>query len=337
MQASFPGGNGKLVVSVEGCDRYHRYLAATPWTGGALTPITETCAQADQSGARDIDVTSPDASPDGTLVIARQMDSWYAPEYGSESQFTTVRPDGTDRRLLPFPEGTGFGDDPSFSPRGDRFAFGSGGYDDSAAIWATNLDGSRTWPIRATRDCGPPERTNCVDFLEPRWSPDGKLIATVVRQRGYSLKEGFPVKAGIWLIRARDGKLVRRVAKHGGWVDWSPDGSKLVYGTSYHRAGTRAAGGNLYIVSRKGGHAREFVHREAIAETDPAWSPDGRWISWVSLRFDGGGDVYWRIHASLWRKRVSGGRPQRLATLPSPDVEEAEYNPPELTWLPEPR
>lgn len=335
--ASFPGRNDDLVVAVEGCDRYHRYLATTPWTGGPLIPITEQCAQADATGNPGIEVHSPDASPDGQTIIASQEEDRYAPESSFRRFFTTLRPDGSARQYLQFPAGIDYAGGASFSPRGDRYAFDDDGRYSDSSIWATKLDGSDAWRIRKSTECGPPERNNCVAFLNPRWSPDGKLIAVVVENRQYNLREPFPVEPGIWLMRARDGRLMRRVAKHGGWVDWSPDGSKLVYGTPYRRSGTRASGGNLYVVSRNGGKARELVHRDAIAETDPAWSPDGRWISWISLRFEGGGDVFWTIKASLWRVRARGGRPQRIRSLPRVGVEEGEYNAPQLTWLPRPR
>jgi Tol biopolymer transport system component len=341
-QAAFPGANGPLVVSVEGCSFEQRYLATMPWRGGALTPITPQCDVADQSGEVGYDVISPDASPDGRTIIAVQQATPYDSVSGPpDFSFTTLRPDGSERKTTPLPHSEHCcAHTPSFAPDGLRFAFDddqpSGGQ--GGSIWETRLDGTGTRAIRRHPPCGPEHgRRNCSPFQNPRWSPDGKLIAIVVGMRGYDLSEPYPVKPGIWLIRARDGKLVRRIAKHGGWVDWSPDGRRLVYGTSYGRAGTRAAGGNLYVVGRDGRKVRQLVHREAIAETQPTWSPDGRSVAWVSLRFEGGGDVSWDIHASLWRVRASGGKPKRIGGLPSPEVEEGDYQTPELTWLPEPR
>ena len=161
----------------------------------------------------------------------------------------------------------------------------------------------------------------------------------MVQSRVYNRRARVPVKPGIWLMRAADGRLVRRVAKHGDWVDWSPDGRFLVYGTPFRQKIERtggASGGNLYVVDRRGRRTRTLVHRENIAETEPTWSPDGRSISFVSFRF-GAGDVSSRIQASLWRVRASGGTPRWVQTLPSPEVEEAWYDVPTLAWLPQPR
>jgi Tol biopolymer transport system component len=324
-QASFPGRNGDFVVAVEGCGQENHYLAKTPWTGGPLTALTAPCQYATSEGETSLDVYSPDAAPDGQSVLALQVEYPYHPESGPRPlSFTQVPADGGERSRIPLPSQIQYVEHPpSFAPDGQRFAFWGSTVSferPETDIFAMRLDGSGTREISG-RDA----------FTQPRWSPDGKLVAVVVSQYSNS-----SIKPGIWLVRARDGRRVRRVAKHGGWVDWSPDGRHLVYATTFTRAGTRAAGGNLYVVSRQGGKARRLVSRDAIAETDPAWSPDGRWIAFVSLRFEGGGDVSWRIHASLWRVRARGGRPQRIESLPGPSVDEGYYDPPELTWLPLP-
>jgi dipeptidyl aminopeptidase/acylaminoacyl peptidase len=323
-EAAFPGRNGPLVVAVEVCGVEHRYLASTPWRGGPLTPLTPECQRTQQEGQPGLDVWAPDAAPDGSGVLAVQREYPYEIQSGDcPCAFTFVPADGTERRKIPYPPHIGYAEEVSLSPSGDRFAYQAylRQQEPETDVFETRIDGSRTREISG-RDA----------FTQPRWSPDGKLIAVVVNQY-----DRTKLKPGIWLIRAGTGRLVRRVAKQGAWVDWSPDGRKLVYGTFYGRSGGRATGGNLYVVGRNGRKARELVHRDAIAEANPAWSPDGRWISWVSLRFDGGGDVFWRIHASLWRVRSSGGKPQRIRSLPSPDVDEGEYNTPGLTWLPRPR
>lgn len=78
------------------------------------------------------------------------------------------------------------------------------------------------------------------------------------------------------------------------------------------------------------------MHRENIAETEPVWSPDGRWVAFLSLRL-GGGDPPGPIRLSLSRVRASGGKLKRIGTLPAPRLDESEWERPSLTWLPRPR
>jgi len=327
--ASFPGENGKLVAAVDGCGGHgSRHLVAPPWRGGPLTPITTRC---------DVDFVQPDASPDGETIIAVQEED--QGESGRRQfAFTTVAPDGSNRQRIALPDEVSFAGWPSFAPDGERFAFADDhpdGFFGGSSIWEMRLDGSGARTIREHPPCGPDfDRQNCSALLEPRWSPDGELIAVVVSNRRYDVDGGFPMRRGIWLLDADTGEPVRRIARTGAWVDWSPAGRRLVYSSYYTRSGNRAAGGTIYVIRRDGSNRRALVDRNAIAETEPTWSPDGRFIAWVSVRFSGGGDVHWDIDATLWRMRVRGGKPRKTHTLPSPGVEEGYYNIPELTWLP---
>ena len=340
--ASFPGANGPFVLAVEGCDRYHRHLATMPAHGGPLTPITEPCAQADEAGGVDRDVFAPDVSADGRTVVALQEETTYDEEAGPRGfSYVVLGVDGANRRtLVPPAPFAGYGAVPSFAPDGTRFAITQPAGLGSTSIRAVRVDGSRVSLIRFSRECGPPDRSrNCTEYRSPRWSPDGRYLAVVVNSLIYSSRAPVPVKPGIWLIRASDGKLVRRVATRGGRVDWSPDGRHLVYGTSYRQADELeggASGGDLYVVDREGRRTRTLVRRTGVADTEPVWSPDGRTIAFVSLRL-GGGDVSFRVRASLWTVRAEGGTPRKVRDLPEPETEEGEFDAPGLAWAPRPR
>ena len=313
-QASFPGENGPLVLSLEGC-YLQGYLAELPWRGGALTPITERCPE-DESVHPYFEF--PQAAPDGQSVLA--VDS-----YGDGGTFVVAR-DGT---VTPVPGG---GETPSFAPSGRRIVFAgqSRRKPRTYGIWTQRLDGSglrRIW-----KGCRP---SDCAPYVNPQWSPDGKLLAVERDLNDGPCCPSTRLKYHIALMRVRDGKVLRRLTSRGQEPDWSPDGQWLVYRTPWHQHERRegATGGNLHVVSRDGTKKRLLLHREKLAETHPTWSPDGRWIGFVSL-YTGSGDVGFRVVPKLWRIRPRGATPEKIKNLPQVDDDEG-YVAPQLSWLPE--
>ncbi len=67
-------------------------------------------------------------------------------------------------------------------------------------------------------------------------------------------------------------------------------------------------GGDLWIADRAGGTARRLTSTPAV-ESDPHFSPDGRWIAFSSNR-SGNQDVY--------VVSAAGGEPRRLTWYPAP-------------------
>ena len=68
-------------------------------------------------------------------------------------------------------------------------------------------------------------------------------------------------------------------------IAWSPDGKQLCY-TAKKVAGAAAAAStdsDLYIVSVDGGDARNVTDGMEGYEIDPCWSPDGRWLAFLSM------------------------------------------------------
>ena len=66
-------------------------------------------------------------------------------------------------------------------------------------------------------------------------------------------------------------------------------------------------GGDLWIVGRDGGDARRLTSTPAV-ESDPHFSPDGKWIAFTSTR--SGGPAVYVVSAD-------GGEPRRLTWSPA--------------------
>jgi Tol biopolymer transport system component len=326
--ATFPGRNGNLVVALDTCEFNPHLRAYTPG-GRSLGPLTRPCETLGAGEDEEPIVRaahSPDWSPDGRRLVFRQR----GPE---PDGLYVAAADGTGAQPIP---GTGGGYEPSFAPDGRRIA-----YMEDGAVWTVAVDGSERRRLRARASC-PPSRSNCTFLGQPRWSPDGRRIAVVVEQFAYGPGRPPSPLPGIWLLDAGSGKLVRRVVRSDGIrtqsdVDWSPDGRRLAYRTSFQQDELRggASGGNVYAVRADGRGRRLLVHRERYAETVPRWSPDGRWIAWIGLSFTAG-DVAFDVTPTVYRRRVAGGRPQLVRRLPRPYVEEADYFAPQLAWQPLP-
>ena len=78
----------------------------------------------------------------------------------------------------------------------------------------------------------------------------------------------------------------------------SPDGESIVSSVL----------AKLYVADRDGGEPRRLVD-DGVWAFKPTYSPNGRWIAYVTWSLDGGGHIY--------RVRARGGRPERLTETPA--------------------
>jgi Tol biopolymer transport system component/predicted Ser/Thr protein kinase len=103
----------------------------------------------------------------------------------------------------------------------------------------------------------------------PIFSPDGKQVAFTSNRMG---------RFNPYITSARDQeRLVRDMGLTGGYpVDWSPDGKNLLWWGD----------DDLWVVPVDGGKPDNLTRSPRFGEQTGAFSPDGRWIAYVSNESD---------------------------------------------------
>ncbi len=186
--------------------------------------------------------------------------------------------------------------DPVISPDGERVAFvvtrldrKNNGY--RSAIWMVASDGSEA-PYQYTSE----EALNS----SPRWSPDGSLLAFVSNRTGRNQAHVMPTRGGeSWQVTSGDDPVSD--------ISWSPDGSSIYFvrktgekfnsetdTTVIRTLRNRMDGEGFWDGRRRqifraqvaGGGDAEQVTSGDWDSTQPAVSPDGTTIAFVSNRSD---------------------------------------------------
>ncbi len=153
-------------------------------------------------------------------------------------------------------------------------------------VWIVDLD--RGTHVRLTFDA--------ASESGPTWSPDGERVAYIRRGPGtYRVlaKEATGVGSEVVVFESEGGMEP---------VDWSPDGRfLLIEGIGLF--------GDLWVVSVEGEEEPVHFASTPFAEHSGRFSPDGRWIAYVSNE-SGRPEIYirpWPLSGGKWQVSTAGG------------------------------
>ena len=213
--------------------------------------------------------TEPAISPDGSRITYSSdedepgnFDIYVIDVHGGKSQRLTreVSQDGS----------------PAWFPDGSSLAFVSDRTGQQSVWTVGQLGGTATFLVAN------------ADY--PAVSPDGRFIAFS------RVAPGGLLRICVAPLDSADSVRMLTGPREGAWdhVDpaWSPDGSKICYGTRH----------DLWVVPFNGGRASRLTHDKSLT-SEPVWSPDGRYVYYSSNRED----TY-----ALWRVSARGGTPERV-------------------------
>ena len=220
--------------------------------------------------SNDKDESEPAWSPDGTRVVfVREMGRFSR----SGELFVKTIGRGRAKRLL---SDTTVSDerDPAWSPDGDWISFSSAAGIDGASTYAFNVRTRKLVPIAT-------ERENSV-VGEGAWSPGGNEFVYSESYEGSELYvQSFP---GYGTAR----ELVSQGTLYAHNLDWSPDGSKLLF------ARGNDSDWDLFVYDFASDSQAPLREEDADQTLDPigaaenardlpgSWSPDGGFITYYS-------------------------------------------------------
>ncbi len=180
-------------------------------------------------------------------------------------------------------------DQPAFSPDGEQIAFRS--ERQGGGIFVMGRTGEA---VRRVVPFG----------YRPAWSPDGTRLALATENVDLN-PQNSETRGELWVADVRTGATRRITEVDASMPAWSPHGQRLAF---FHRLSQ--PGGHIWSVPVEGG---EPVHLTGGTGRDwsPAWSPDGRYLYFVSDR--GGAMNLWRVRVNE-KSGTAEGEPEPVTT-----------------------
>ncbi len=220
----------------------------------------------------------PSWSPNGRQIAFSAIEPGEDPD--SDNTIYIVNADGSGLTELP-----SLGNDinPAWSPDGKWLAFHSSG--NLAIMPPDGSDQAWVWYSEG-RECA----------FEAQWSPDSQWIAVLMQMGGCEWT--FSMTREVWVI-SRDGTTVTTVATitHEDSscvrpdVAFSPDGTQVAYFDVDCKP---------WIINTDGSGLRQITSGD-VNDIDPAWSPDGQWISFHITVLRGSSARMLQMDGGCWK------------------------------------
>lgn len=219
-------------------------------------------------------------SPDGSRLAGS------GPSGTRETGIRVVDSDGQNARVLTTPGGGASDDLPAWSPSGQDIAFVR--TTPGLRCGTSTCNGYALLVVNVTtgalRTVLPTQGGRFV--ANPDWSPDGSRIVAHV----FDFGAGLP--GGIELVDAASGARTPLPALgRYNFPRFSPDGQEIVAGRSNLAI---VDGGGIRRIKLDGTVVEDFDRVATGGGTQPTFTPDGRWVSFVDCRPD----------CAMWSRRV---------------------------------
>ncbi|HZM90589.1 MAG TPA: LpqB family beta-propeller domain-containing protein [Blastocatellia bacterium] len=223
-------------------------------------------------GARSSQVTDfqreelfPSLSPDGkTIAYARNSDGYW--------KIFAQRVGGSNAQNL---TGSTQGDDtqPAFSPNGAYIAFRS--ERDGGGVFVMGASGES---IRRLSDRGP--------AFHPAWSPDSQEVI-YTEERIRDPRERAIAPRRLWAVNIKTLEKRLLITRDVAQPQWSPNGHRLAYWAS-----DASSQRDIWTITPTGDSPVQITN-DVATDWNPTWSPDGKYLYFVSDR--SGAMQVWRV------------------------------------------